>query len=244
MRRTLTVTSSLAIAAALALTGCSSGSKKASGTGTNGSATDKAASTPKSTLVQAKKTLDDTSGVHLKLTSDKIPAKENGLISGEGDGSHAPAFKGKIAVRIPAAGTISVPIVAVDGKVWAKTPLSPKMATIDPKQFGAPDPAQIFARNGGFSTLLVATKSPKFGDKKRDGKDIVQTVTGTLPGAAIKQTLNFGSAGKTYDAVYLITDKGELRSAQLTGEFYKGANDTSYTVEFTKYGQKVAVSKP
>lgn len=242
MRRTLTVTSSLAIAAALALTGCSSGSKKASGSDTSGGS--KSSTTPASTLAKAKKTLDDTSGVHLNLTSDKIPAKENGLISGEGDGSHAPAFKGKIAVRIPAAGTISVPVIAVDGKVWAKTPLSPKMATIDPKQFGAPDPAQIFARNGGFSTLLVATKSPKFGDKKRDGKDIVQTVTGTLPGAAIKQTLNFGSAGKTYDAVYLITDKGELRSAKLTGEFYKGANDTSYTVEFTKYGQKVVVSKP
>ncbi|MFC6705137.1 LppX_LprAFG lipoprotein [Flexivirga alba] len=242
MRRTLTVTSSLAIAATLALTGCSSGSKKASGSDTSGSTTSGA--TPAATLALAKKTLDDTSGVHLKLTSDKIPASENGLVSGEGDGSHAPAFKGTIAVRIPAAGTISVPVVAVDGKVWAKTPLNPKMAVLDPKQFGAPDPAQIFARNGGFSTLLVATKSPKFGDKKRDGKDIVQTVTGTLPGAAIKQTLSFGNAGTTYAAVYLITDKGELRSAKLTGEFYKGANDTSYTVEFTQYGQKVAISKP
>lgn len=241
MRRTLTVTSSLAIAVTLALTGCSSGSKKASGTGTSGGGQ---AATPAATLAKAKKTLDDTSGVHLKLTSDKIPAKENGLISGEGDGSHAPAFKGTIAVRIPAAGTINVPVVAVDGKVWAKTPLSPKMAVLDPKQFGAPDPAKIFARQGGFSDLLIATKSPKFGDKKRDGKDIVQTVTGTLPGAVIKQGLNFGSADKTYDAVYQITDTGELRSAQLTGEFYKGANDTSYTVEFTKYGQKVAISKP
>ncbi|GGB29424.1 lipoarabinomannan carrier protein LprG [Flexivirga endophytica] len=242
MRRTLTVSSSLAIAAALALTGCSSGSKDAPATGASGGS--QGAVTPKAMLAKAKKTLDDTSGVHLKLTSDKIPPKENGLISGEGDGSHAPAFKGKIAVRIPAAGTISVPVVAVGGKVWAKTPLNPKMAEIDPKQFGAPDPAQIFARDGGFSTLLVATKSPKFGDKKRDGKDIVQTVTGTLPGKTIKQTLNFGNANETYDAVYQITDKGELRSAELTGAFYKGSNDTSYTVEFTKYGQKVAVTKP
>lgn len=241
MRRTLTVTSSLAITAALALAGCSSGSKS-SGEGTSGGSD--GGKTPRSVLVQAKKTLDDTSGVHLKLTSDKIPPKENGLISGEGDGSHAPAFKGKIGVRIPAAGTISVPVVAVDGKVWAKTPLNPKMAKIDPKQFGAPDPAQIFAKEGGFSSLLVATKSPKFGDKKRDGKDIVQTVTGKLPGKAIKQSLNFGNANKTYDAVYQITDKGELRSAELTGAFYKGSNDTSYTVEFSKYGQKVSVKAP
>lgn len=242
MRRTLTVTSSLAIAAALALTGCSSGSKTASGTKTPSSS--KVAVTPASTLAAAKKTLDDTLGVHLKISSDKVPAKESGLISGEGDGSHAPAFKGTIAVRIPAAGTLSVPVVAVDGKVWAKTPLSPKMAPIDPSQFGAPDPASIFARDGGFSTLLVETKAPKFGAKTRDGKDIVQAVTGTLPGSAIKETLNFGDAGQMYGAVYLITDKGELRSAKLTGAFYKGSSDTSYTVEFTQYGQKVAVSKP
>jgi lipoprotein LprG len=242
MRRTLTVTSSLALAAAIALTGCSTGNKKATVSGTSGNST--AAATPASTLAAAKKTLDDTSGVHLKLSSDKVPSKENGLINGEGDGSHAPAFKGTIGVRIAVAGTISVPVVAVDGLVWAKTPLNPKMTKIDPQQFGAPDPAQIFAKDGGFSSLLVATQSPKFGAKKRDGKDIVQTVTGTLPGAVIKKTLSFGQPGTTYDAVYLITDKGELRSAKLTGEFYKGANDTSYTVEFTKYGEQVAVSQP
>lgn len=240
MRRTLTATSSLAIAATLALTGCSG--SKSSGSGASGASD--GGTTPKAMLAQAKKTLDDTSGVHLKLTSDKIPPKESGLVSGEGDGSHAPAFKGTIAVRIPAAGTINVPVVAVDGKVWAKTPLNPKMAKIDPSQFGAPDPAKIFAEQGGFSSLLLATKSPKFGDKKRDGKDIVQTVTGTVPGAAIKQTLNFGDANKTYDAVYQITDKGELRSAELTGSFYKGSNDTSYTVEFSQYGQKVTVTAP
>lgn len=243
MRRTLTVTSTLALAATVALTGCSSGSKSDNQSSAPSGGTS-AAVTPAATLAKAKQTLDDTSGVHLKLTSDKVPPKENGLISGEGDGSHAPAFKGTIGVRVAAAGTINVPIVAVDGLVWAKTPLSPKMAKVDPKQFGAPDPAQIFAKDGGFSSLLVATKSPKFGDKKRDGKDIVQTVTGTLPGAVIKKTLSFGEADQTYDAVYLITEDGELRSAKLTGEFYQGADDTSYTVEFTDYGQKVAISKP
>lgn len=237
MRRTLTVTSSCALVATIALTGCSGGGKKA--TSSSG-----AADTPASMLATAKKTLDDTAGVHLKLTSDKIPSGQSGLINGEGDGSHAPAFKGKIGVRIPVAGTVTVPIVAVDGSVWAKTPLKPSMSKIDPKQFGAPDPAQIFATDNGFSSLLTATKSPKFGAKQRDGKDVVQTVTGTLPGAAIKQTLSFGMSGKSYAATYLITDSGELRSAKLTGEFYQGTNDTSYTVEFTKYGEKVAVSKP
>lgn len=241
MRHTLTLTSSLALAVAIALTGCTSGSKKATVSSTSGS---RSPITPASTLATAKKTLDTTSGVHLNLTSEKVPAKENGLISGEGDGSHAPAFKGTIGVRIAVAGTLSVPVVAVGGQVWAKTPLNPKMTRIDPTQFGAPDPAQIFATDGGFSSLLVATRSPKFGDKKRDGKDVVQTVTGTLPGAVIKKTLSFGQADATYDAVYLITDKGELRSAKLTGEFYKGADDTSYTVEFTKYGEKVVVSRP
>jgi lipoprotein LprG len=230
------VTSSLALVATIALTGCSSGSKKASATAS--------ATTPASMLATAKKTLDDTSGVHLKLTSDNIPSGQSGLINGEGDGSHAPAFKGSIGVRIPVAGTVTVPIVAVNGSVWAKTPLKSSMSKIDPKQFGAPDPAQIFAKDKGFSSLLVATRSPKFGAKQRDGKDVVQTVTGTLPGAAIKRTLSFGMTGESYAATYLITDSGELRSAKLTGEFYQGTNDTSYTVEFTKYGEKVAISQP
>lgn len=243
MRRTLTVTSSLAIAATLALTGCSGSSGSASsGAGTSGGSD--GGTTPRATLVKAKKTLDDTSGVHIKLSSDKIPSKANGLINGEGDGSHAPAFKGSIRVRIPVAGAITVPVLAVDGKVWAKTPLDSKMAKIDPKQFGAPDPAQIFAKDGGFSSVLLATTSPKFGGKKRDGKDIVQTVTGTLPGKALQKSLNFGDSTETYDAVYQITDKGELRSAKLTGAFYKGSNDTSYTVEFSKYGEKVSVKAP
>ncbi|WP_158607459.1 LppX_LprAFG lipoprotein [Flexivirga caeni] len=238
MRRTLTVTSSLALAATIALTGCSSGSKKSASTASGSTVT------PAATLAKAKQTLDDTSGVHLKLSSANLPSDQNGLINGEGDGSHAPAFKGTIGVRIPAAGTVSVPIIAVNGSVWAKTPLSPTMSKIDPKQFGAPDPAQIFATDGGFSSLLVATQSPKFGAKKRDGKDIVQTVTGTLPGAAIKKTLSFGDSSQTYRAVYLITSTGELRSAEITGQFYPGATNTSYTVDFSEYGEKVAISAP
>ena len=241
MRRTLTVTSSLAIVATLALTGCSSGSKSAGPTNTEGT---KVAATPTAMLAQAKKTLDDTSGVHLTVTSDKIPPKETGLIGGEGDASHAPAFKGNIEIRIPVAGTLTIPVIAVDGKVWAKTPLSPKMGKINPKDFGAPDPAQVFATQGGLSSLLPATKSAKFGGKKRDGKDIVQTVTGTLPGTSVKKLLNFGNADATYAVVYQITDKGELRSAQLTGAFFKGSNDTSYTMGFTNYGEKVTVTAP
>ena len=242
MRRTLTVTGSFALTAVIVLTGCSTGGDKATVSGTTGRSPGPV--TPASPLALAKKMLDDTAGVHLKLTSDKVPATENGLLSGEGDGSHAPAFKGTIGVRIAVAGDVTVPIVAVDGLVWAKTPLNRKMTKVDPQQFGAPDPAQIFARDGGFSSLLVATRSPKFGDKARDGKDVVQTVSGTLPGALIKRTLGFGQAGRAYDAVYLITEKGELRWAKLTGEFYQGADDTSYTVEFTEYGEKVAVGKP
>ncbi|WP_265445505.1 LppX_LprAFG lipoprotein [Flexivirga meconopsidis] len=238
MRRTLTVTGSLAVAASLALTGCSAGSKKKSD-GASASA-----ATPSAMLATAKKTLDETAGVHFKLTSQKVPDKATGLLSGEGDGSHAPAFKGSIKVQVPVAGAVDVPVVAVNGKVWAKTPLNSKMSPVDPKQFGAPDPAQIFATEGGFSSLLTATQNPKFGAKKRSGSDVVQTVTGSLPGSVVKKNLTIGVEAETYDTTYLITESGELRSATLTGQFYSQSTDTSYTVDLTKYGEKVTVTPP
>ncbi|NNG38770.1 LppX_LprAFG lipoprotein [Flexivirga sp. ID2601S] len=238
MRRTLTATGTIAVAASLALTGCSGGGKKKS------DAAASAAANPAAMLATAKKTLDETAGVHFKLTSQKVPDKATGLLSGEGDGSHAPAFKGSIKVQVPVAGAVDVPVVAVNGKVWAKTPLTPKMAQVDPKQFGAPDPAKIFATEGGFSSLLTATQKPKFGDKTRSGKDVVQTVTGTLPGTIVKKNLTIGVEAETYDTTYLITDSGELRSATLTGQFYSQSTDTSYTVELTKYGEQVTVSPP
>lgn len=239
MQRTLTATGSLAVVAALALTGCSAGGGSSSKASSAGSS----AVTPAATLQAAKKNLDTTSGVHLKVTSQRVPKSATGLLSGEGDGSHAPAFKGNINVRIPVAGTVNVPVVAVDGKVWAKTPLNSSMSIIKPADFGVPDPAKLFATSGGLSSLLTATQNPKFGSKKRDGSDIVQTITGTLPGATVKTTLGVGR-DTSYKVTYLVTDSNQLRSATLQGQFYADATDTAYTIGFTKYGQKVAVSAP
>ena len=44
---------------------------------------------------------------------------------------------------------------------------------------GAPDPAQLFSTDKGFSAILPQTQHATFGDKKRAGSDTVQVITGT-----------------------------------------------------------------
>lgn len=234
MRRTLTAATVLTFTAA-ALTGCSGGGKSAT-------ASSAAGQTPQELLQTAQKTLNDTSGVHIKLTSANVPKSAN-LLGGEGDGSHAPNFKGTITLQVLGA-TLNVPVIATGGKVWAKTPLSQSMQVINPSTYGAPDPSVLLSSNDGFSSLLTQTQSPTFGAKKRDGKDIVQQVTGSLSGQALKLVLSIGNPQSTYKVDYEITDGGQLRTATIDGAFYSGTADTTYTITLTNYGQKVVVTAP
>ena len=106
-----------------------------------------------------------------------------------GIGTHAPAFEGTINVVL-SGQAVDVPVIAVDGKVYAKLPLTPGLARIDPADYGAPDPAQLIDRRRG---LLRAARQPtepsRTGDSVRGGADnneILTDYTGTIPGDAVK----------------------------------------------------------
>ena len=51
-------------------------------------------------LAAAKANVDAASSMHLTLRSSGIPASVNGVLSGDGTGTHAPAFKGTLGARI------------------------------------------------------------------------------------------------------------------------------------------------
>ncbi len=92
----------------------------------------------------------------MTLDSKGLPDGMTVLKAADGVGTHAPAFDGTITVVL--AGTdFKVPIVAVDGKVWAQIPLTPGWSDVDPADYGAPDPAQLMSADTGFSSLLTAT---------------------------------------------------------------------------------------
>jgi len=194
-------------------------------------------------LAAAKVTLDAATSVHLTLRSSGIPASANGVLGADGSGTNAPAFKGTLDARI-SGFEAKVEVVAVDKVLYLKLPFTTEFVPADPKEYNAPDPAQLFARQGGISSLLTATANPVEGKKIRVGPDVVQTITGTLPGASVSKLLSVGDATKTYKVTYGITEPGgELRTVTMTGSFYRGATST-YTLTLDKYGAPVEISKP
>ncbi|TWP39010.1 LppX_LprAFG lipoprotein [Leekyejoonella antrihumi] len=241
-RSTNLVTGTLVVAAAVALTGCSSTSGKTNGDRRSSAATAKVV-TPMDTLTATKRTMDRSSGMHLVLSSMNVPQGVSAVLSGEGDGSHAPSFTGTLKAQI-ASISADVPVRAVGGKVYAKLPIWPNMRAIKPSDYGAPDPAALFSTNKGISSLLPQTTDAKFGAKKRDGHDIVQVITGKLPGSAVVPVLAIGKSAATYNVTYEITSDHQLRDAVITGDFFSKAGNSSYELALTKYGEKVDVKAP
>jgi lipoprotein LprG len=199
---------------------------------------------PSAALADAKKTFDATSGVEVQLDGSDLP-DGNVLVSARGTLTRAPAFDGTISVKILGA-TANVPVVAVDGKVYAKLPLTTSWQTIDPADYGVPDPATLISPQAGISNLLTATKDPKAGDSVRGGKDnkeVLTTFTGTLPGSAVASIIS--SATGDFDVAYTIDGDHQLSQAKLTGKFYGADQATStYTVTLDDYGTDKTISKP
>jgi lipoprotein LprG len=204
--------------------------------------------TPVQLLAAAKAKADAATSMHLTLSSSGIPESAAGVLAAEGSGTHAPAFKGTLDARISGVQA-KVDVVALDNVLYVKLPFTTEFAPIDPKAYNAPNPAQLFATEGGITSLVTATTNPVEGKATRAGADVLRTISGKLPGDSVAKLLNVGDATKTFDVTYGITDPGgELRSVTMTGPFYKGATATpatsTYVLTLDKYGVPVEISKP
>lgn len=203
-----------------------------------------ASGTPEEVLAQAKTHLDETSGVNLTLTTDDLPDGVTGVEKAEGVGTHAPAFDGTITVTL-SGQAFEVPVVAVDGKVYAQIPLTPGWQDIDPADYGAPDPAQLMSTDRGFSSLLPATTDVEKGESVRggqDNKEVLTEYTGTVGSDTVTNVIP--TASGDFEATYTVTDDGELRSAELTGVFYPDSESMTYTVTFEDYGTDKDITAP
>ena len=89
----------------------------------------------------------------LSLTTEQLPKGVDGVLSATGVGTTAPAFEGDIKVVVNGI-TVDVPVVAVDGDVWATLPFTKNFVQIDPEDYGAPDPADLLNTDGGVSSLV------------------------------------------------------------------------------------------
>lgn len=227
----------LAVVVAAALTACSADtSVEAKGL------------TAAARLAAAKAKADAATSMHLTLRSSGIPDTANGVLGADGSGTHAPAFKGSLDARI-AGFAAKVDVVAIDSLLYLKLPFTTEFTEADPKAYNAPNPALLFAREGGITSLMTATTNLREGKATRSGADVLRTITGKIPGANIVKLLNFGDGAKTFDVTYGITDPGgELRSVTLVGTFFKDATSTTatstYVLTLDRYGAPVEISKP
>lgn len=233
MRRLLTcAAAALALALLTGVTGCSSPP----------ASPDPTASSAVQVLAATKATVDKASSLHLTLAGQDLPSSFSGVVSADGVGTHAPAFKGTFQVRL---GTTqaSTDVVAVGGTTYVKLPFTSAYVPVQPESLGAPDPAKLFTPATGITSLLTATTDAVKGGQIRKGSEVLTTYTGHLPGATIADLLVVGERSGTFDVSYGITDTGQLRTVSLTGPFYAGTTST-YDVTLDRYGAPVDITKP
>ncbi len=146
--------------------------------GCKGTDTSSSDQTAEERLADAKQSFDEAEYIEFTLATDDLPADLEGLLSAHGVGTHDPAFDGEVKVQTNL--DITAPLIAVDGDVYIKLPFS-AWSTIDPAAYGAPDPAQLLADDGGISSLFTATEDLEVGDESREERRFSPTSTGRSP---------------------------------------------------------------
>jgi len=198
---------------------------------------------PEDALAAAKQNLDRTSGVRIGLSTPKLPTGVSGLVGADGVATHDPAFKGTI--KVAASGvTADAAVVAVGGVVYAKLPFTSKFVKIDPADYSAPDPADLMNPDHGLSSVLTAAQDVKKGDSVRDGKVVLSSYTGTVPGRTVAAVIPSAKASADFDARFTVNDRNQLAEARLTGPFYPKAGDVTYRITFGDYGSKPTITAP
>ncbi len=225
-RRHRLAATALAIAVPLSLTGCFGSSEK-------DPKDPRVASGP---LAAAQQKLLETSGVDITLSTAKLPRRADGVRRLTGTLTAAPAFKGKVGVRVNDL-TATLPMVAVDGAVYAQLPFTETYAEVDPAAYGSPDPAELLDPDHGLAGWLGTTEGA---EKSEDGK----VVTGTVPGQVVAGAIPSASAAGTFRVEWQLDGDGLLDGATITGPFYGKAADTTYDLDLGEYDLSPDITDP
>jgi lipoprotein LprG len=194
-------------------------------------------------LASAKKQLDETSGVSIKLATEKLPEGVDGVLEASGTGTHDPAFDGDLKVRANGF-EVDVPVVSVDGTVYAKLPFTDTYNKVDPSDYGAPDPAALMDPTGGLSSWLTEVEGATKGDEVRDGDLVLTSWSGTLPGTVVADVIPSADDSADFDVTFRLDDDDRLSSAGITGPFYGDKGEVDYTLTLTDYGTEKEITAP
>jgi lipoprotein LprG len=198
---------------------------------------------PDTALASARKQLDETSGVELELKTDELPEGVDGLKEATGVGTHAPAFDGTVVLLVHGL-SLRVPLVAVDGKVYAKLPFTLKYDEIDPAEYGAPDPAGLMDPDTGLSSWLTQARGVEQGKRGREGETVLTSYSGTLPGTVVAATIPSADDAATFEVTFRLTDDAQLRAVDVSGPFYGDGGDVDYAITLSGYGTDQDISPP
>lgn len=229
MRRTLL--SGAAVAALLALTGCSGEPEPE-------------APSPQERLAQAQAMIEEAEALTINLTSTGVPNDVNGVQSAKGTGvieGDLVKFEGEFQGRVSGV-TATAGVLSIGDETYMKL-FTPDYAPVNLDELGAPNPTSFFEEETGIASLIAATTDVAEQGQTREGRDILTEFTGTLPGEKVESLLMLGEPGSEFDVAYGLTEDNELRRAVLTGEFYEGAEST-YTLILTDYGVVVPIESP
>jgi lipoprotein LprG len=194
-------------------------------------------------LAAAKTQLDDTSGVSISLATEKLPEGVDGVLSAVGVGTHDPAFEGDLKVRANGF-TVDVPVVSVDGTVYAELPFTSSFNEVDPGDYGAPDPAALMDPSGGLSSWLTAVEGVEEGDAVREGEKVLTPYAGTLPGSAVADVIPSADDTAEFDVTFRLDDDDRLESAEIVGPFYGDQGEVEYVLTLSDYGTEKDITAP
>lgn len=195
---------------------------------------------------EAKRLLDETSGVTARLSTTDDPGSDylssaSGTIIAE-----PPAFEGTVSGRVSGFEASAINVISVDGTLWVEAPVIGWTDDFKPAQLCAPDPALLLDPETGVGNVLTSSTDMSGGESERGGKDneeIFHTYSGTASGEAIRELLPCAE-GESFDATYRVDDEGYLRSAELTGVFFPDAEPVTYTIEVTDYDVEKVITAP
>jgi lipoprotein LprG len=202
------------------------------------------APTPAERLTEAKDVLDATPSVSVQLTGEALPTTGIVLVSGTGVAAHPSSFEGELRIAQSGLGA-TVPLVSIDGTVWAQLPFTTSYAEVDPSSFGVGDPGRLIDTAGGVSGLLTADPDPDDLGEVRVGDEVLEEYEAVLPGAVVGSLLTIADQGATVTARFAVDpETSQLRRAVLTGPFYAGGRDQSYTLLLDGYGVEADIRAP
>jgi lipoprotein LprG len=154
------------------------------------------------------------------------------------------SFSGSLDVEFSGL-QVSVRVVAVNGVFYAQLPTSNTFQRTDPTSYGFGDPGKLLDPNQGLSSLLVMCSQPTLASDDRNNGELLHEVNCSIPGSAIAALLTDAQPSQPVAATFgVAASNNQLRKVHLTGPFFSGAGNTSFTVIIDKYGENVTVTPP